>query len=332
MHINKPDMNPHPGRLFTGSILLAGLILLLASCMKKEKDFIITALTSNTDHHLRTVHFYNESSGFAAGGIRYFNGTVVNTGNGGQRWQKDSILDKIIFDLYGLNDSVIFAACLDGKILRSTDRGNSWTTHQNDPWIPLYGIDFVNDSTGFVVGGGGYRTGIILKTTDQGLSWEPTLIKREMRCVGFFDENRGFAAGFGMLLKTDDGGKTWDSTGIDGDLFRQLCIPGASTGYLIGNNGTILKTEDRGDSWDRLRNGNSPFPPKLYFRGAYFIDHQKGYIVGQHGLMLTTGNGGRQWKRVKSFTQEDLQDVWATSGGIGYVAGENGSLFKFRDP
>ncbi len=93
-------------------------------------------------------------------------------------------------------------------------------------WVPitsptgnnLYQIDFVNDSVGFIGGGGG----ITLKTTDGGQNWNivgsaPQIILR----MDFVNDSIGYAVNdFPMFMppsdymKTTDGGVNWSFMGL----------------------------------------------------------------------------------------------------------------------
>ncbi|MCH8329901.1 MAG: hypothetical protein IH946_00730 [Bacteroidetes bacterium] len=304
------------------------LIPFLFSCKKKLDGFTVEQLDPGTDDNLRAVYFIDVDTGYVAGGLRYSQGTLLKTTNGGNDWKRTSILNKIIFDLHFIDSQNGYAACLDGKILRTNDHGVDWDISQSPEWKPMHDIDFIDSIHGYAVGGVGYNDGVIMRTEDGGVSWESQRVNKELRTVHFLDQNTGFAAGFGLLIKTQNGGLSWDTTTVDGDHFKELVFPDKNTGYLIGGNGTIYKTTDGGDNWDRIRNGNNPFQV-YFFQSAWFSSIKDGFVIGDKGLMLRTIDGGKNWLRVKKFTNEDLQDIWMVDDKNGFVCGENGTLFRF---
>lgn len=312
-------------------LLFLILLLGISSCFKKEKNISVEQVDPNTTQNIRAVYFVDDQTGFIGGGDRYFNGTIARTTDGGNTWQSDSVLNKIVFDLFFLDEDRGFAACLDGKILQTKDGGLTWITHQTSPWVPLLDIFFYDDSLGFAVGGGGYRTGVIVKTTDGGNSWASSKLGRELRSIYMVDDQKGFAAGYGILMETQDQGATWDTTNLQGDFFKAFCFPTPETGFLLGNNGTIYKTTDSGGNWDRIRNGRLLTNSSARFNSMYFTDLNTGFIVGNKGLFLKTNNGGSTWVKVKTNTNIHLQDVSSLSGKYGFIVGEDGTLFNFNE-
>ncbi|MEL6251399.1 MAG: YCF48-related protein [Bacteroidota bacterium] len=74
-------------------------------------------------------------------------------------------------DIKFLNENVEINSCLPGKILKKVDGGNNWVevnTPLSGSLANLYEICILDDQTAWVVG----ATGAILKTEDQGQSWQ----------------------------------------------------------------------------------------------------------------------------------------------------------------
>lgn len=102
-----------------------------------------------------------------------------------------------------------------GSVLRSKDRGETWTVDRGS--LPMQFPTFINfwdSQNGIIVGselvGGG--AGILL-TTDGAISWNPARAPRGLGFVYFAflgNERVGWAlAQDGKILSTDDRGKTW---------------------------------------------------------------------------------------------------------------------------
>ena len=92
------------------------------------------------------------------------------------------------------------------KLFKTVNSGNSWSQMQDIPQSPyIYGVEFLNEQTGFVSG-----SGFLYKTTNGGTTWGvnsslPTT--NTINSIKFFDNNTGILIGDdGMILKTTNGG------------------------------------------------------------------------------------------------------------------------------
>lgn len=99
----------------------------------------------------------------------------------------------------------------------------------------------LDSSTGWAVG----NTGLILKTTDGGSTWnsQTSGTTTNLRSVHFADANQGWAVGVsGLILISTDGGTSWtqETSGVSTEL-RRVFFVNANTGYAVGATGTILK-------------------------------------------------------------------------------------------
>jgi photosystem II stability/assembly factor-like uncharacterized protein len=171
-----------------------------------------------------------------------------------------------------------------GQIMRSTDIGNFWETVyeidgtsffdfssvQNNVWSVgasitasstnygetwhflysptphwLFGVYFVNDSTGWAVGGG-TDTELILKSIDGGVSWQIQKLSYEYKTlygICFTDSKNGWTVGAeGNILKTINGGEIWiQYESPTSSYLRKIQFPAKKVGFCVGANGTILK-------------------------------------------------------------------------------------------
>lgn len=140
--------------------------------------------------------------------------------------------------------------------------------------------------------------GILLKTTDGGITWDFLPAETAPLNSAFFTgTDKGYVTGgfcnetacSGEILKTSDGGMTWIAQNIppNTETLNSVCFPDANTGYLAGDNGTIFKTTDGGTIWSyQSSNVNQNL------NSIFFPDATTGYIVGDYGTILRTTNGG----------------------------------------
>src|SRR5690606_31771806 len=108
-----------------------------------------------------------------------------------------------------------FAVNETGRILRTQDYGQTWTTVYSNTAMAIRGVTFISQQVGFAVAGdNSYREdakGFILKTTDGGQNWViARQVTGELVDVHFLDGKNGYIAGWrGNIWYTADGGNSW---------------------------------------------------------------------------------------------------------------------------
>jgi len=55
-----------------------------------------------------------------------------------------------------------------------------------------------------------------------------------------------------------------------------------------------------------------------WFHDVYFLEN-KGWIAGSGGTLLTTFDGGKTWKQEKSFTEDNIRQIYFTSENDGWL-------------
>ncbi len=144
-------------------------------------------------------------------------------------------------------------------------------------------VFFTNADTGFIVG----DAGIILKTTDAGISWDSITsgTDKYLNCVYFSDANNGTIVGNnGTILKTTNGGTNWTPQTSEITLHLMgVFFTDANNGTIVGESGSIFRTTDNGTTWT-LEETNTPNP--LF--GVFFTNTNNGTVVGQGGVILRT--------------------------------------------
>ncbi len=174
-------------------------------------------------------------------------------------------------DIFMLNTKTGYAACGDGKIVKTTDGGNNWVLVQTTTNLYNRSVEFINTQKGFV--GGFPLSGNI---------------------------------GINVLRRTTDGGSTWTDLTPLLDLRARkgicgLAVADANTIYGGGNwyqdAGYIIKSIDGGDSWSFI--DMSAYASSII--DMYFINKDVGFVTGrgplplQTGVILYTTDGGASW-------------------------------------
>ncbi|WP_247232523.1 YCF48-related protein [Telluribacter sp. SYSU D00476] len=146
-----------------------------------------------------------------------------------------------LLDLFFVNDQIGFITTSNGKLIKTTDAGASWSVQVAKSGSRLQRCFFVNEQVGWVID----SEGLILKTTDGGQTWTSQLsgTNVSLNALHFVSEQIGYIAGAdGIVLKTTNGGATWirQSTGTRNTL-NDINFSDPEHGWIVGNDGTILK-------------------------------------------------------------------------------------------
>lgn len=135
----------------------------------------------------------------------------------------------------------------NGLIAKSTNRTATWTklypvaTQLND-------IIFCNPTTGFAVGHGG----VILKTTDAGVSWaqQNSGITENLNAIAATGINNIWAVGDnGIVLFSTNAGANWQIKDLSTTAKLNDISFRNNVGYIVGNSHTCFVTSDYGQNW-----------------------------------------------------------------------------------
>lgn len=199
----------------------------------------------------------------------------------------------------------------------------------------LNDIQFVNENTGFTVGGFASDT-ILLKTTNGGLNWERIYLNHMANNqfasffyrIFFINENIGFLCGGGnYIFKTIDGGLNW--TGYlapffnVSQIYNDLWFVNENTGFAAGRYGTLAKTTDGGITWDSVYGAISDL------NVIRFINESTGFMGDGYSYFYKTQNGGDNWKIVEVV---DNQGAGYFFPGMSFINENTGFLCGHNAP
>jgi photosystem II stability/assembly factor-like uncharacterized protein len=212
--------------------------------------------------------------------------------------------------------------------------GDASTTGYEDlpgwHWVAggtLRGVSFAGSTSGWAVGDGG----LIIHSTDGGLSWHPQTsgTKVNLRDVEFLDNDHGWAVGDdGIIIASEDGGSIWgvQTTPTSEDLHRVYFI-NASYGWAVGDGGTVLTTQNGGLLWTPQTSNTTE-----NLHGVDFVDGTHGWAVGAHGTVIATTDGGSTWNDQPSCDEyHDLYDVDFVDRNNGWIVGWGSALWTTSD-
>ncbi|HEY3370630.1 MAG TPA: YCF48-related protein [Prolixibacteraceae bacterium] len=199
-----------------------------------------------------------------------------------------------------------------------TDAG-AWSLHKEEFVMVYYhDLEKINQDTAFI--GGQYdANGVILKTTDGGLTWNHVDQNIDYRIddIEFVGSKIGYAGGYlGYLIKTVDGGDHWEKlVSPTKDDIKSISFVNEQTGYLAADHGQIYKTSDGGSNWEY---SHLPYDWAIKI---LFLNEQKGFLLHSYSGFLSTTDGGKSWQEVPHDKFNDIMDLTFVNEHVGYAVG-----------
>ena len=303
-------------------------------------------LNSPTDQHLRKLSFLDNLTGWVSGD----SGTILKTTDGAETWvQQLSPVDFPIDEIKMVNSELGWAIGQDypqdtasvwgTTLIRTTNGGENWFVQNSFSQQFYHSMDFVDSVTGFL----GQDMGRILKTTDGGVSWEPTVIDSPsfamwpIFTIKFLTRNYGYASGglfdiTGLIWKTTDGGNFWTHQRVAGepvfgihdlDSMNIVCV-GGDLDYGAG----LIRSSDAGTSWEYTYLG-------IWGQGTAvdFRTPTEGWApLGFARTFMYSLDSGRTWTAIYTPDTSAMYDVVFTDSSTGYMVGDFGAVYKYELP
>jgi photosystem II stability/assembly factor-like uncharacterized protein len=219
---------------------------------------------------------------------------LYRTTNQGLTWliNEDNIFEGL-WDICFIDNNRGWAVGDSGKIVYSSDGGESWYHQFTGITNHLRQVQFINEQVGYSAGGG-----YLLKTTNSGLVWDTVYYDQSMVFdkLQFINEDIGWVlnqySSYNTILKTTDGGRSWIGLGHYNQT-HDIYFISSTVGYRCGRyvssfiGDGILKTTDGGITWNEQFSFHESSP--LFLFGFY--NTEIGWCVGPKVILKTT-NGG----------------------------------------
>lgn len=273
-----------------------------------------------------------------------FGDTVYTTANGGSSWTRRMLHDSLGMKTaatYFDNNTILIALTNERnykvrvtRLARSADAGNSWNIIDlpaSTPEIKSFGME--SATVGFAVGDGG----VMLKTTDGGLTWTNANGVADVWARGgaFHNENNGVICGErGEIYYTTSGGTSWIASGLptatpSGSFLHTVAYITADSVAATGYGGYVMMSADAGKTFTQLP--WTRFIGSLY--GLHYHKASKTIFIGgraaadRHDLGTST-DGGLTWALKTLPGVGAIMDFHFVNDQLGFAAGSDSITAK----
>ena len=134
----------------------------------------------------------------------------------------------------------------EGKLLKTVDRGTSWTISSITD-EKLDAIYFLNSDNGWVS-----ANKKLYSTADGSSSWtmkDNSQLPDGISSIYFINNQKGFVTSSYVVYRTTDGGNNWLGVGFAPSTLTEIKFKNEAEGYAIGSSATMLHTIDGGNNW-----------------------------------------------------------------------------------
>ena len=221
-----------------------------------------------------TTYYWRVRAGSSAGWSAFSGNWSFTTAASAPAWAAQlSGVSVTLFSVKAVNGNVAWACGAKGTILRTMDRGTTWT--QVSPLVSTvncYNIEAADANTAWVVADDPNSiVSVLYKTTNGGSTWTQQLTSSDPTtsydAVRFYDANNGILigdpeGGYFVIYTTTDGGYSWSRTASvsiptpaagEYGLANNLSISGDNAWFSTvnnsGGNPRVFRSTDRGKTW-----------------------------------------------------------------------------------
>jgi len=226
-------------------------------------------------------------------------------------------------DLIAPNSPVIYGVA--GTNIKSTDGLNTLSLSYIDvDRTDVWAVDFITPSIGYLCG----ENGLIMKTTDSGITWQKqdSWVTSRLYDIKFLNPDSGIAVGSsGLVLITTNGGVNWVTTYYQTSTNYTIEIVNRNL-IFIGSaysSGRLAKSTDFGTTWQPL----TPAVLTSSVYSIYFVDENNGWIGTASNGILYTSDGGVNWTQ-QITSSNTIYDLNFYNSQNGFAVDSKGIIYS----
>lgn len=206
-----------------------------------------------------------------------------------------------------------------------------WYVQSSGTLENLNAIQFADGNTGYAVG----NAGIVLKTINAGNNWSviANFNNSNNTSISVVNANSIYIGREnGNILFTTNGGTNWFTSLLNAPYtLNSIYYTSTSVGFTCGADYSLYRTTNGGQKWY-----NSPIGHTGTIMKVYFINSSIGWVLDSYTNSGVTANslhytndGGNNWtSNIPIPSNVRLNSLHYISSTLGYIAGNNGSIFK----
>lgn len=266
----------------------------------------------------------------------------------GKSWTQAQVPTRATLTAIAVNGDHAWAAGHDGVILRSDDRGETWTLQRSDPLdgsiapfqrdprqgSPLLDILFVDAQRGYAVG----AYNLMLETKDGGTSWTRVSLTQPAPALSAVPKE-GEAAKSGDATESavdSTPGETVDRYAFSQDELELgaeadphlngIARTGSGAFFVVAERGSAYRSRDDGATWQRLK---LPYDGSMFGVIGYEGEHV--LVYGLRGNAFESSDLGDHWQRIATGTEFSLVGGAALGEAGAVLVGANGTVLARRE-
>jgi photosystem II stability/assembly factor-like uncharacterized protein len=228
---------------------------------------------STQGHTYSSISCPDSLTGYIAG---YLNSTaiIMKTMNAGASWHTVTYpygANDKIYGIHFLNKDTGWVVCREGKISKTTDGGDTWTTSIPYSRLTLYGCSSIGKGDSVWAAG---SFGSILFSSDGGSNWILQYSINDVNYINLslqmFSDGTGYASGtHGFFIATTNFGNEWKRVNIrNGNGISDMYFLNKNIGWMAGASGFIMKTTTGGSTFVE-ENNFAPIPDNITLSQNY---------------------------------------------------------------
>lgn len=202
----------------------------------------VQRLSSEEDRPLFAVHFFNARQGVAVG----LWSLVMTTEDGGQTWTEQTVqappgasrADLNLMGLFADSHGGVYATAEQGQVLRSKDKGKSWSYLDTGYGGTLWSGAVLADGS-LLVGG---QRGTLLHGSADGQHWQRVSLESKSSITDIAVSGRHVVVvGLdGLMVRSDDGGQSFkEQASADGVSLTAALISADAEPVLFSRRGVV---------------------------------------------------------------------------------------------
>ncbi|HRD53350.1 MAG TPA: PKD domain-containing protein [Flavobacteriales bacterium] len=232
------------------------------------------------------IHAFDANTAVVSGFVALGDGEVIQRTTNARvsfsvvHQEQVSVLDETT-DIDFTQAPIGVAGGRNGRILRSTDGGVTWTSVLNGSTTDFFSV--ANAGGSILLAGG---DGPLMRSTNNGALWAPINNAEDFYQLDAIPSVAYAARPTGAIFRSLDQGLSWTQVGQFDGAIEALKVVNFSTLYVSREDG-LYRSTTSGQYWEIF-----DLPGYQTVNALDFYDAQNGIAIGNNGYAIRTGNGG----------------------------------------